>query len=522
MEFRQSHVWERVKRNADSGYDICVIGGGASGAGIALDAALRGYKVLLIEKGDFASQTSSKSTKLIHGGVRYLEQAVKKLDWQQFHMVYKALHERKAMIANAPHLAHPLGLLTPCYSFFDKIYYRIGMWLYDRIAGNTNLKSSTSISTSKLKEIIPTLDTSGMVGGILYYDGQFNDARYALSLVKAAAREGADVLNYVAWKEFVLSPKSLKIKKVVIENCLTNELLEISVKSVINATGPFADALRKAANPKLHHRLKVSRGAHIVLHKSFWPSEKALLIPKTDDGRVVFVIPWRDYILVGTTDEPDQLQENPQILEEEKHYLLNYFNRYSAKKANIEDISGVFTGQRPLIEAVISESMPEDTKSIVRDHVVEVDSRSKLVSILGGKWTTYRVMAKDTLDMLESEVFVILQKKCTTKNYSLYSGIDFDKKLFNELTNQHGLSELTLKHLEEIYGPEKGNVLTHCLSEPNGLQLILANEPYLKGEIGYLKNYEMACSLDDVLDRRWGIRLRNTKLAEEIKKAVHF
>ncbi len=522
MEFNQSQVWERVKSNKEVVYDLCVIGGGASGTGIALDAALRGYKVLLIEKGDFASQTSSKSTKLIHGGVRYLEQAVKKLDWQQFHMVYKALHERKAMIANAPHLAHMLGILTPCYSLFDKMYYRIGMWLYDKIAGATNLKDSSSVSKKHLKDIIPTLQTEGMVGGILYYDGQFNDARYALSLAKAAARNGADVLNYVAWKDFVLSPKSLKIKKVIIENTLNGETLEIAVKSVANAAGPFADTIRKAANPKLHHRLKVSRGAHIVLPKSFWPNETALLIPKTDDGRVVFVIPWRDYILVGTTDEPDVLQENPQILAEEKQYLLDYFNRFSNKKAELEDISGVFTGQRPLIEAVINETMPEDTKSIVRDHVVEVDSRSKLVSILGGKWTTYRVMAKDTIDLVESEVFVISRKKCVTKDYSLFTGVTFDKTSYLQQCEQSNLSDASKAHLEEVYGPEKGEVLNFLLKEKNGTDILLEGLPYMKGEIAYLQQYEMASNINDILDRRWGLSLRDKELSEQIKKVVHF
>lgn len=522
MEFNQLTVWENVKSSVEGGYDICVIGGGASGTGIALDATLRGYKVLLIEKGDFASQTSSKSTKLIHGGVRYLEQAVKKLDWQQFHMVYKALHERKAMIANAPHLAHQLGLLTPCYSYFDKIYYRIGMWLYDRIAGHTNLKDSKSVSKKNLSEIIPTLDTKGMVGGILYYDGQFNDARYALSLAKAAWRKGADVLNYVAWKEFVLSPKSLKIKKVIVQNTINGEQLEIPVKAVINATGPFADAIRKAANPKLHHRLKVSRGAHIVLPKSFWPSATAMLIPKTDDGRVVFVIPWREYILVGTTDDPDYLQEDPQIFEEEKEYLLGYFNRYSTKKASIADISSVFTGQRPLIEAVINEAMPEDTKSIVRDHMVEIDSRSKLVSILGGKWTTYRVMAKDTIDLLESEVFVTPRKKCLTKNYSLFSDVVFDAQTFEQLIKDKQLSNDTLAHFEEIYGPEKAGVLLHCVGLENGTNPIIEGYPYLIGEIDYLKKYEMATTLTDILDRRWGVGLRDAELANEIKKVVHF
>ncbi|MEY2793142.1 MAG: Glycerol-3-phosphate dehydrogenase [Bacteroidota bacterium] len=522
MNFNHSEAWQRVKDQAETGYDICVIGGGASGLGIALDASTRGYKVLLIEKGDFASQTSSKSTKLIHGGVRYLEQAVKKLDWQQFHMVYKALHERKAMISNAPHLAHSLGLLTPCYSLFDLVYYRIGMWLYDKIAGKTNLKDSVIVSSKKLKDIIPSLNTKGMVGGILYFDGQFNDARYALAIAKAAAATGADILNYVAWKDFVLSPKSLKIKKIILENQVSGEVLEVPVKSVVNATGPFADTIRKAANPKLHNRLKVSRGAHIVLNKSFWPTVTALLIPKTDDGRVVFIIPWRDYILVGTTDDPDQLCESPPILEDEKNYLLNYFNRYSEKQAQISDITGVFVGQRPLVEAVIHESMPQDTKSIVRDHVVEVDTRSKLVSILGGKWTTYRVMAKDTVDALESEVFVKPRRRCVTKTYPLFKNSMVNENHFDELTKKHQLSKQSIAHLQEIYGPEKELVLQHCIQINGGLQHIIQGHGFLMGEIDYQKKFEMAVKIEDIVDRRWGISLRDEHIANEIKKAIHF
>ena len=492
-------------------FDLCIIGGGASGAGVALDAVLRGYKVLLIEKGDFASQTSSKSTKLVHGGVRYLEQAVKKLDWQQFKMVYKALHERKVLLQNAPFLAHPLALLTPCYSWFDRVYYRIGMWMYDRIAGHTNLEPSRGLGPKQMRELSPKLSLDHVRGGVLYYDGQLNDARYALAILQSAEAAGACVLNYAELTHFVHSPKSLKVKEVCFRDVISGDTHQIAVKAVVNATGPFTDAVRAMANPKLKPRMKVSRGAHIVLPASFWPGKTALLIPKTDDGRVIFVIPWRDYILVGTTDEPDALRENPPILSEEIDYLLDYFNRYATGKASRSDVTSTFVGQRPLLQVALDQAMASDTKSLVRDHEVEVDGRSKLVSIMGGKWTTYRVMASDTMDVLEREVFHQVPRACITAQYRLSGGDESMRKRFFQDAEAVSLSADTQKHLWETYGSNSFHLLQ------GDLQLILPWLPYIQSEIDYLKQHEMATCWEDVLMRRWGIALRDESLSEEIK-----
>ncbi|MHA8050913.1 glycerol-3-phosphate dehydrogenase/oxidase [Aquirufa sp. ROCK-SH2] len=519
MTFNRTSQFQKIQEN-NSTYDVCIIGGGATGAGVALDATLRGYKVLLIEKGDFAGQTSSKSTKLVHGGVRYLEQAVKTFDWQQFKMVYKALHERQIMLKNAPHLAHPLGLLTPCYSWFDRIYYRIGMWMYDKIAGSTNLQSSKGLSPKEMSHLIPALDTQGMKGGILYFDGQLNDARYALALVQSAEKMGATILNYAELSQFTLSPKSLKIKKLTFKDSLSGTEHEISAKAFINATGPFTDAVRKMANPKLHQRMKVSRGAHIVLKKEFWPGELSLLIPKTDDGRVVFLIPWRDYILVGTTDEADSLKESPVIKEDEKTYLLDYFNRFAKRKASMEDICSDFVGQRPLLQEALQSAMKTDTKSIVRDHEVEFDQRSNLISIMGGKWTTYRVMAEDTVDVMENEIFEKNKSKCTTRDFTLEGGHIINEQAIQDFAKETSLLPKTIEHLKEIYGSKTLEVLTFCQQQKNGLQPILADEPYLKGEIEYLKENEMATDLEDILQRRWGIEIRDKELAERIKKKL--
>ncbi len=490
-------------------FDLCIIGGGASGAGVALDATLRGYRVLLIEKGDFAAQTSSKSTKLVHGGVRYLEQAVKKLDWQQFKMVYKALHERKILLQNAPFLAHPLALLTPCYSWFDRIYYRIGMWMYDRIAGNTNLKPSRGLSQGQMHRLCANLNTNHVRGGVLYYDGQFNDARYALATLQAAEAAGACVINYAELNSFVHSSKSLKIKEVCWTDTLSGQTYQIPVKAVVNATGPFTDHVRALANPKLKPRMKVSRGAHIVLAADFWPGTTALLIPKTDDGRVIFVIPWRDYVLVGTTDDPDQLTESPEILASEVDYLLDYFNRYSTKKASLSDVSATFVGQRPLLQVALDHTLSTDTKSLVRDHEVEVDGRSKLVSIMGGKWTTYRVMAADTMDELEREVLHQTVTPCRTQDHILVGGHENEKTRF--MSEAGNLPSDIQVHLWSTYGSQAFELLALDLTR------LHPELPYVAGELAYQKEHEMATCWDDTLMRRWGIGLRNERLAAEIR-----
>jgi glycerol-3-phosphate dehydrogenase len=510
MSFRRADQFAKLK---DS-YDLCIIGGGATGAGVALDATLRGYSVLLIEKGDFACQTSSKSTKLVHGGVRYLEQAVRNLDWQQFKMVYKALHERKIILQNAPHLAHPLALLTPCYSWWDRVYYRIGMWLYDKIAGSTNLEDSRGLGLNQIKKEVPGLETNRIKGGILYYDGQLDDARYALSILQEAERLGATVINYCELTSFFLSPKSLKIKQVYFKDLLGKLEHAVAVRAVVNATGPYTDAIRKMANPKLGSRMKVSRGAHIVLPKSFWPSEMALLIPKTDDGRVVFLIPWRGFVLVGTTDDPDVISDQPEILEEEKIYLLEYFNRFAKQKASMSDISSHFVGQRPLLQVQLNDALQTDTKSLVRDHEVEVDQRSKLVSIMGGKWTTYRVMASDTMDVVETEVFHVKKSVCQTQHHAL--GIS-DSVNFVQEVHTGAMSADTEKHLKETYGGQARFVWEFCQKEADGIQLLDSKLPYLLGEIQYLKEFEMATSWDDVLKRRWGIALRDEGMASRLK-----
>lgn len=505
----------RLKSINNQNFDVLVVGGGASGAGIALDASLRGYKVLIIDKGDFASQTSSKSTKLIHGGVRYLEQAVKKFDFSQLKMVYKALHERKNMIHNAPHLSKALPLITPCYSVIEKWYYGIGMKIYDLLAGSTNLQSSQFLTNKKINEICPGINTKGMVGGILYYDGQMNDARYNLSLIYSAQKNGANCQNYVSLKKYHKKTDSIEL---VLQDEINQEEITVFAKSVINATGPFSDTIRMMANPQLKPRMTVSRGAHIVLDKEFFPGDHALLIPKTKDGRVIFVIPFRNYVLVGTTDDPDELNDHPEILEIEKEYLLEYFNQFANTPAHKKDIKGVFVGQRPLVS--LDPEEVNDTKSLVRDHLVEYDPKSNLISILGGKWTTYRVMAEDTVDEMEEKIFHKNPKEAATKNHILVGGEGFDESLLENIALDPSLKTLVLAHWKETYGSQAPLVKEICDNQNDGWDPILPNHPYLKGEITYLKKFELVQKNEDIVDRRWGISLRDIELSNKLLKLI--
>jgi glycerol-3-phosphate dehydrogenase len=501
------------QRNLDQlsgqSFDLCIIGGGATGAGCALDAALRGLKVCLIEKEDFAAQTSSKSTKLIHGGVRYLEQAVKQLSREQFHMVRKALRERKTLLRNAPHLTRPLPLLTPCHNWFEGVYYSIGLKMYDWLAGSRNLSPSRWLSKKKVLELIPQLQTQGLHSAVMYYDGQLDDARFCLALIRSAAREGAVVLNHTEALDFGRS-KFGKLKSVEVRDRLSGKTYEIQAKVFVNATGPFADHIREMANPKMRPRMRVSRGSHIVLKKSHLPGDTAILVPKTDDGRVLFLIPWQEQVLVGTTDLEDQLSETPMPTEDETKYLISYVNRYLSTPITEADVRAGFTGQRPLIEAIFA----KDTKSLVRDHEVEQDDKSKLISILGGKWTTYRLMASDTIDAV-CEQLKISDQECRTENHILIGGEKYSPALESELTRTYGFDSDIARHLLHKYGSEALEVAA-LTRENSAWKARLADEhPFIQAQVIFAARKEMACSPEDILYRRLGLGLMDAAAAEQ-------
>jgi glycerol-3-phosphate dehydrogenase len=477
---------------------------------VALDAALRGLKVCLLERDDFAAQTSSKSTKLIHGGVRYLEQAFKGLDWAQFNLVRKALWERRYLLQNAPHLTRPLALLTPCRSWFERFYYGTGLKLYDALAGKHNIAPSRILTSAAAVQRIPSLRKNTLSGAVLYYDGQLDDARFALALVKTAARHGATVLNHAEAMAFEKTPAG-RLHALTVRDGLTGETLTVKSRIFVNATGPFADGLRRLANPALPARMRVSKGVHLILPKSILRSDAAVLVPKTDDGRVVFLIPWQDHVLVGTTDTEADLHDDPALLKAEVAYLLEYVHRYLDVAVSPADVRGGFAGLRPLLQADPIAS----TKTLVRDHEVEVDPVSGLVSIMGGKWTTYRLMAQDTVDECLRQL-AESPRSCRTENQPLAGAEGFTAGGWQQL----GLPPDVAQHVWKKYGTEAERVVDLIKQRPELATRLVENEPFTAAEVVFAARHEMAMTLPDVLARRLGLEWLDWRLADNAVQPV--
>jgi glycerol-3-phosphate dehydrogenase len=489
-----------LQRLQTESFDVCIIGGGATGAGCALDAQLRGLKTALIDQVDFAAETSSKSTKLVHGGVRYLEQAVKKLDWEQFKLVQKAQKERLTMLRIAPYLARPLPLLTPCFSWIESWYYAIGLKMYDWIAGDTNIFPSRRLTKKEALEQIPSLAADKLHSAVLYYDGQLDDARYNVMLAKTAFDAGAAVANHLKAVDFQRDQEG-KLWAVTVADQLTGEVFSIRAKVFINATGPFADSIRQMANPRVGHRIRVSKGAHVVLPAACMPGDTAMLIPKTDDGRVIFAIPWLGQLLVGTTDTEMHLTDGEPLLKtEEVDYLLSYLNRYLARPVTPEQVQSGFAGMRPLLQA----DPLAKTRELVRDHEVEFDPVSGLLSIMGGKWTTYRLMAQDTID----KVYDWLKQERiapTTATHGLSGADGFTPEGWQDLQKETGFSEEVCRHWWKKYGTNAAQVAQLAKEYPHGEEALVEGYPHRKAEVIYTLRHEMACTLRDVLSRRLGL-----------------
>lgn len=477
-------------------FDICIIGAGASGAGCALDAALRGYKVALIDRKDFASETSSRSTKLIHGGVRYLEQAFKKLDFAQLKQVRHGLEERHIVLKNAPHLARPLALMTPVNSWFEGLYFKIGLQIYDTFATNDSLPKSKWLTKNEVLAKIPTLNRKKLHSGVLYYDGQLDDARYCLALAQSATENGAAVANYIDVQGFGRNEDG-KLNAVEAVDAISGEKLTIRTKLVINCTGPFSDHIRLLANPSLAERIRPSKGVHLVLPYDTLNSEYAMLIPKTPDGRVVFAIPFEGATMIGTTDtECDDIDSEPTLNEDEKQYLADTLNPYLAKPIQPGELRAGFGGLRPLIAADPSKS----TKSLVRDHEVEVDEASNLVSLLGGKWTTYRLMAKDTIDQVDE--MLGRSNACTTADHMLAGGEGYVFDAWQKLVSQYKLPEEVARHLIKKYGSRATQIGELVADDPSLGERLSVRYPYIKAEVIHTVRNEMAVIPRDFLARR--------------------
>jgi glycerol-3-phosphate dehydrogenase len=464
-------------------WDIVVIGGGATGLGIAVDAAKRGYQVLLLEKNDFAKGTSSRSTKLVHGGVRYLAQGNIKL-------VIEALRERGFLLKNAPHLTRVQEFIIPTYSYWQKWYYGIGLGIYDLLSNKLSLGRPAILSKKSIVKLFPTILKNKLRGGISYKDGQFDDSRLAISLALTAHDHGATLINYCGVVGLI--KKENKVMGVVAVDDITEEKFEISAKSVINATGVFVDQVLAMDDPLSPHMVMPSQGVHLVVDKKFFSGSSALMIPKTSDGRVLFALPWHDQVVIGTTDTPlNLISEEPIALDEEIEFIIRNFNQYSELKISRDDIQSVFAGLRPLVKT----SNAGSTALASRDHTIIV-SKSNLITITGGKWTTYRKMAKDAVG---NAAFVAKLPivKCSTRQLRL-----------------HGYSEqIHYGDKLSVYGTDASKI-RELIKENSTLgERVHPDFPYLKAEVVWAVRNEMAITIEDFLARRTRMLFLNAKAA---------
>jgi glycerol-3-phosphate dehydrogenase len=505
---------EELKNISGQQFDLCVIGGGATGSACALDAQLRGIRTVLLEAGDFAGATSSAATKIIHGGVRYLEEAIKGADLQEYHVLVRALHERVRMLENAPHLTRKLEFLVPSYHWIDVAYLDVGLKIYDWLAGPGRISPSKYLSQEETLKRMPGLNQKGLVGSVAYADGQFDDARYNITLVQTFTEAGGNALNYARVADFQRKAGG-KISGVVVKDQLTEETFMVSAKAVVNATGPVSDSIRQLATPAVHKRMRLSKGAHILLPVDVFPTEDALLIPKTEDGRVLFAVPWNGRLLVGTTDEEVTPEAELVVTKADVEYMLRHLNQYLARPVTPDDIVSGFAGARPLVGS----DDGGDTKKLARDDVIEVDPASGLISIMGGKWTTHRAMAEDTIDRVQ-QVLGSTRAISQTRNYVLDGGKGFTDDYWNKLCRQYRVPEKTARHLASKFGTAAEKVLALASENSALLDPILEGRPAIKAEVVHAVRHEMAATIEDVLARRIGMQLHSWRDAIQAAPVV--
>ena len=471
----RTEMLERV-RARDEIWDFIVIGGGATGVGCAVDAASRGFDVLLLEQSDFGKGTSGRSTKLVHGGVRYLAQG-------NIALVREALKERGILLKNAPRAVRKTAFVVPCYSLWDKFFYGAGLKIYHLLSGKYAFGKSNILSKKETLEKLPNVKKENLRGGVVYFDGQFDDTRLLINLAQTAFENGATLLNYARVSRIAKDANG-KADGVKFEDAETGELFEAKAKVVINATGAFCDALRKLSVENAKNIIAPSQGIHLVFSKEFLPSENALMIPKTSDERVLFAIQWHDKTLVGTTDTPVEKAElEPRAFEKEIEFILETSKNYLAKAPRREDILSVFAGIRPLVK----NENTKNTASLSRDHTIEIDA-ANLLTITGGKWTTYRRMAEDAINQAV-KIARLPAKKCVTEDLKIY---DADEENVEKLVEEN----------------------------PELAEKIHKDLPYRKAEIVYAARNEMAQTLEDVLARRTRALFLNARAAIEIAPEI--
>ncbi|XP_060184281.1 glycerol-3-phosphate dehydrogenase SDP6, mitochondrial isoform X2 [Lycium barbarum] len=506
--------------------DVLVVGGGATGCGVALDAATRGLRVGLIERDDFASGTSSRSTKLIHGGVRYLEKAVFNLDYGQLKLVFHALEERKQVIDNAPHLCHALPCMTPCFDWFDAIYYWAGLKMYDLVAGRHLLHLSRYYSAQESVELFPTLARNGkektLKGTVVYYDGQMNDSRLNVALACSAALAGAAVLNHAEVVTLLKDEGDGRIIGARIRNNLSGKEFDAYAKVVVNAAGPFCDSVRKLADKDAKPMICPSSGVHVVLPDYYSPDGMGLIVPKTKDGRVVFMLPWLGRTVAGTTDSNTSITMLPEPHEDEIEFILDAISDYLNVKVRRADVLSAWSGIRPL--AV--DPKAKSTASISRDHVVTEDHPG-LVTITGGKWTTYRSMAEDAVDAAIKSGKLNPANKCLTYNLQLIGADGWDPASFTVLAQQYvrmkrshagkivpgAMDTAAAKHLSHAYGALAERVATIAQNENLGKRLA-HGYPFLEAEVAYCAREEYCESAVDFVARRCRLAFLDTDAAQ--------
>ncbi len=478
-------------------YDIAVIGGGATGLGVALDAAARGYSVVLLESEDFAKGTSSRSTKLVHGGVRYLAQG-------NVSLVREALHERASVLRNAPHLAHRLAFVMPCYHFWEIPFYGAGLVMYDALAGKRGLGKTAVLGRVGTVEALPNIQPEGLKGSVKYWDGQFDDARLALALARTAAQRGAHLINYCDVTGLLHTDG--KVDGVVAHDKDTGAQFNVRARCVINATGVWVDALRRQddehAGREIEDIVAPSQGVHVVVDREFMPSDHALIIPNTSDGRVLFTVPWLGKVIIGTTDTPrHDLSREPDPFREELEFILRESAKYLRRAPTPADIRSIWVGLRPLVKP--PKNAGNDTKALSREHTVLV-SHSGMVTVTGGKWTTYRAMAADVLQHCIERDLLPARSPCTTESLLLV-------------------------------GAQRGMPVAHALSDPPDLRSYgdegetVQSLPGAQNVLGgglteamvrFAARYEYARRVEDVLARRSRLLFLDAALAASLADVV--
>jgi glycerol-3-phosphate dehydrogenase len=488
----REEMLQRAKDRTEP-WDIVIIGGGAVGAGIAVDASTRGFNVLLVEREDFGKGTSSRATKLVHGGVRYLEQG-------NVSLVMESLKERGLLLQNAPHLVHDLPFVVPNYSWWEAPFYGIGMKVYDLLARKYSFSKSRILSLDETLERLPTIRQDGLRGGVLYHDGQFDDTRLLTHLIVTAADHGATVLNYAAVVEMVKDADGF-LSGVIVEDRESGERFAVTARVVVNATGIFTDETRRLSQPDAQRMVSPSQGIHLVFDRSFLRGDSAIMVPHTADGRVLFAIPWHDRTLVGTTDTPVEVPSyEPRALEQEIAFVLDTAGQYLSRPPSRDDVLSIYVGIRPLVKAAGPEN--SKTSALSRDHTIHIDG-SGLLTILGGKWTTFRHMAEDCV------------------NHAITLGSLKDIPCVTSNLHVHGYH----KHSEElgalgVYGTDAVHIQELALANPELAVKLHSNLPYIAAEIVWSARFEMSRTLDDALARRTRALLLDARAAVEIAPKV--